>query len=84
MEVGWFPQGTDHHALIAHEIGHVIHHHYPEINPIEIAMELSGHRTITGLMEHIYQKPFLDYAAYYKNGQEIISECYVCVNRGVP
>lgn len=77
----WFPQGTDHHALIAHEIGHVIHHHYPEIEPIEIAMRISGKSSKTILMEYISEH-LSEYAAYYKNGQEIISECYACVLTG--
>ena len=77
----WFPQGTDHHALIAHEIGHVIHHRYPEIDPIEIAMKISGKNSRIGLMEFI-SAHLSEYAAYYKNGQEIISECYACVLTG--
>lgn len=78
----WFPQGTDHHALIAHEIGHVIHHRYPEIDPIEIAMKISGKNSRIGLMEYISEH-LSEYAAYYKNGQEIISECYACVLTGI-
>lgn len=78
----WFPQGTNHHALIAHEIGHVIHHRYPEIDPIEIAMKVSGKHTMIGLKEYISAN-LSEYAAYYTNGQEIISECYACVLTGV-
>ena len=74
----WFPQGTDHHALIAHEIGHVIHHHYPEINPLEIAQQLSGELTRTGLKKYI-RDHLSDYAAFYEDGREIISEAYACV-----
>lgn len=82
VEKHWFPQGTNHHALIAHEIGHVIHHRYPEIDPIEIAMRISGKRTRTELK--LYLDEYLsEYAGYYTNGQEIISESYACFFTGV-
>lgn len=77
----WFPQGTDHHALIAHEIGHVIHHHYPEIDPLDIAMRLSGKQTHTDLVIFLRENLSV-YSAEYADGREIISECYACVLTG--
>ena len=82
VKAHWFPEGTNHHALIAHEIGHVIHHHYPEIDPIEVAMRISGKKTVTRLREHI-SKELSEYASSYTDGREIISECYACVLTGV-
>ena len=82
VEKNWFPQGTNHHALIAHEIGHVIHHHYPEIDPVEITMRISGERTRTGMIVYIRDN-LSKYAAEYADGREIISECYACVLTGV-
>ena len=78
----WFPQGTDYHALIAHEMGHVIHNHYPELEPVEIAKIISGESTQSGLK--VFLRNHLSYyAASIDNGDEIIAECYACVLTGV-
>ena len=82
VQKGWFPKGTNYHALMAHEVGHCIHEHYPEIDPREIAMRISGKKTSTSLAQYLTEH-LSEYSATKLNGEEIISECYACVLTGV-
>ena len=73
---GWFVKGTDYHAIIKHEIGHVVGN-LDNINGMDIAMKITG----MGKKETMsYVKQNLsEYAGSFVDGSEIISEVFADV-----
>lgn len=71
---GKFVADTDYHAIIRHELGHVVANIY-NIKPLDIAKEVL--RTDSNAMVLKYVKENLSlYSAEYEDGREIISECF--------
>ena len=77
---GWFPKGTNYHAIIIHEAGHVVSNTY-KINGLQIAKSITGIDSGVELIEYV-KKELSQYAGAYENGQEIIAECFSCVYNG--
>lgn len=74
VESGWFVNGTDYHAIIKHEIGHVVANIYG-IDGLEIAKKVSGISSNSKLMCFL-EDTLSQYAGSYSDGTEIISECF--------
>ena len=77
VEDGWFVRGTDYHAIIKHEIGHVVANAYGH-DCIQVASKCTGIKKNTKLMEYIEENLSL-YAISRSDGSEIISECFASV-----
>lgn len=81
VDEGWFVKGTDYHAIIHHEFGHIVANTY-NIDSLKIACEVTGlspKRTIQFVQENISE-----YAGSYSNGKEIISEVFADISTGKP
>lgn len=74
---GWFVKGTNYHAIIKHEIGHVVANKY-SLNGLTVAKEVTGIEKKAILQEYL-EKNISEYAASYADGREIISECFASV-----
>lgn len=73
---GWFVKGTDYHAIIKHEIGHVVGN-LNNIDGMDVAMRITGmDRKET--MNYIKQN-LSHYAGSFVDGSEIISEVFADV-----
>lgn len=77
VDEGWFVGGTDYHAIIKHEIGHVVANEY-KCDPLQIAMKCSGIKSKIELMEYL-ESHLSKYSVSYSDGSEIISECFSSV-----
>lgn len=75
----WFAQGTDYHAIVKHEIGHVVANKY-NINGLEIAEKITGKKG--AYLSEFLEKNLSRYSASYEDGREIISECFASVYGG--
>lgn len=74
VDQGWFTKGTDYHAIVIHEVGHVVANIYG-IDSLEIAKNITGLQSTMELMEYV-KLNLSEYAGSYDNGQEIIAECF--------
>ena len=77
VEERWFVQGTDYHAIIKHELGHIISNAY-NIDGLEIAKKVSGLESTIELKEYL-ENILSEYSIAYDDGSEIISECFSSV-----
>lgn len=73
----WFVQGTDYHAIIKHEIGHVVGNVY-NIDAMKIAKELIGTEYNAVVADYVFEN-LSQYSAKYNDGREILSECFASV-----
>ena len=78
---GWFVKGTDYHAIIHHEFGHVVAEIY-KIDPLKIACEITGLNEIETLK--FIQKNLSKYAGSVKDGSEIIAEVFADMSTDNP
>ena len=76
VEQGWFVKGTNSHAIIAHEMGHVVEMVFG-IDPLTLAQKVSGVNRNEVL--DFCEKNLSGYSAAYSDGTEIISECFASV-----
>ncbi len=73
-DAGWFMKGTDYRSIIRHETGHVIANKYG-LDGLEVI------KTVAGVSSNdaaicIARKELSEYAAFYSDGTEIISEAF--------
>ena len=76
-----FVKGTDYHAIIHHEFGHIVANTY-NIDSLKIACEVTGlssKKTLDYLDENLSH-----YSAGFENGKEIISEVFADVSTSNP
>ena len=78
VDEGWFVKGTNYHAIVMHEIGHVVANKNNITNFIEIALECVDVKNQAELMLWL-RANLSDYAGSFANGSEIISECFASV-----
>lgn len=73
---GWFVKETDYHAIINHEIGHMVADRY-KIDGLSIAMKITG----LGRKETMkyMEKNLSEYSSKFKDGSEIILEVFTYV-----
>lgn len=69
-----FVQGTDWHAIIRHEVGHVVSALY-NINPMKIAFSLLQTTSSIQVLDYLTDNLSL-YSTEYEDGREIISESF--------
>lgn len=81
MESGWFVKGTDYHAIVHHEFGHVIADVY-KLDSLKIACEITGMKPFD-LFPWLYDN-LSQYSAGYLDGGEIISEVFADMSTGNP
>ena len=78
---GKFVHGTDYHAIIRHEIGHVVANIY-NIDTMEVAQAVKPDMSEAEILVYVSEKLSL-YAADYSDGREFISECFSAYYSGV-
>jgi len=71
---GWFVKGTDYHAIIKHEIGHVVNA-YSNIDIISLVKKVTGLRTDAEALVYL-EENLSEYSAAYTDGREILSEAF--------
>ena len=81
LEGGLFVPGTSYLSIPYHEMGHIIADVY-EIDPLKIARRLTGKETADDILDYV-TKNLSKYAGAYKDGREIISECFSAVYSGI-
>lgn len=71
---GWFVKGTDYRSIIRHEVGHVVANKY-ELDGLEAVKAVTGDSSNDAVI-HTVRKELSEYAAFYSDGTEIISESF--------
>lgn len=73
----WFVKGTDHSAIVKHEIGHMYQaiHKISDDTIVETAMRVSRQTDRKSLFRFLTEN-LSEYAGSYKDGSEIISEVF--------
>ena len=71
---GWFVKGTDWHAIIKHETGHVVANLY-HLQPMEIAKRILHTDSKLKVLDELTDRLSL-YSTEYEDGREIISESF--------
>lgn len=71
---GKFVKDTDYRAIIRHELGHVVSNIY-RFSSLEIAKDILKTNSCVEVIEYVKENLSL-YSAEYKDGREIISECF--------
>ena len=74
---GGFVRGTDYHSIIKHEIGHVISNLF-KVDGLEIAKTITNNQSTAEIMCYL-ENNLSVYSGAYKDGSEIISECFASV-----
>lgn len=74
VKSGRFVKGTDYHAIIMHETGHVVANVYG-IDSIELAKECTGLKSKVEVLDYVYDN-LSQYSADKDDGSEIIAECF--------
>lgn len=77
VESGWFVKGTDYHAIIKHEMGHVVANVY-DIDIMSVAEKVTGLKEPAAILD-FFEENLSEYASKYADGGEIISECFASV-----
>lgn len=74
VDDGWFVKGTDYRSIIRHETGHVIANKYG-LDGLETVKTVAG-VTSNDAAICVARKELSEYAAFYSDGTEIISEVF--------
>lgn len=74
VDGGWFVKGTDYRSIIRHETGHVIANKYG-LDGLETVKTVAG-VTSNDAAICVARKELSEYAAFYSDGTEIISEVF--------
>lgn len=77
VDMGWFVKGTDHHAIIKHEMGHVVADIYG-IDVLAVAEAVTGMKGSAEILEYC-ESHLSEYSAKFADCSEIISECFASV-----
>lgn len=74
VDGGWFVKGTDYRSIIRHETGHVIANKYG-LDGLETVKTVAD-VTSNDAAICVARKKLSEYAAFYSDGREIISEAF--------